>query len=582
VALLVTMIVARPAQPSDQSGLLQVTPMTVEQLNIGQPGIHFAVAPNGRSVIFSANNGSTRVLFRRDLDRIDPEPLAGTEAGSDVFFSEDGRRIGFEIRSELWTTSLDGGTPHLLVPNHPLRGGAWGEDGRLVVGLVGSGLWMTSSTVGEPRQLTVPGQEERHELPQILPGGGAVLFTILSISKPARAAVYIFDTGETRDLFEGTGARFVGPGHLVFGLQGKLWAVGFDPASLQTRGAARSVRDDVAWSVDDYPQFTTGGDVLAYVRTSQASANLGKRVLTWVDRQGERERLPLEPDNYHLPRLSPAGDRLLVQIGATRDVWIYDVGRGTLTPLTSDRVVAWSTPAWTPDGSRVLLTTWFDGEVGLGWVPADGSGPVQPLVKGLGMRSFESTHPVMLPDNSGVILTGLAPGASSEDLLIARLTGETRLETLLQARGHERYPAIAPNGRFLAYHSDESGRPEVYVRPFPGVDARRWQISTEGGAFPAWTRDGKEIVYQDGRGRIMAAEVRGEEIDEVDFSRSELLFTFGPGMGNGFIRAFDVTSDGERFLFLDGDVVPGSGSAVQLILIQNWTEELKRLVPREP
>jgi serine/threonine-protein kinase len=229
----------------------------------------------------------------------------------------------------------------------------------------------------------------------------------------------------------------------------------------------------------------------------------------------------------------------------------------------------------------VLFTTWFDGEVGLGWVPADGSGPVQPLVKGVGMRSFESTDPLMLPDNSGVILTGLAPGASTEDLLIVRLTGETRLETLLEAPGHERYPAIAPNGRFLAYHSDESGRPEVYVRPFPGVHARRWQISTEGGAFPAWTRDGKEIVYQDGRGRVMAA-VREDGIDGVDFSSPEPLFTFGPNMGNGFFRAFDVTSDGERFVFLDRDAVPGSESAVQLILIQNWTEELKRLVPPEP
>ena len=114
-----------------------------------------------------------------------------------------------------------------------------------------------------------------------------------------------------------------------------------------------------------------------------------------------------------LPRLSPAGDRLVVQVGATRDLWTYDFGRGTLTKLTSDRIIAFSAPAWTPDGSRVVFTTWFDGEVGLGWVPPDGSGRVEELIKGIGMRSFERTHPVMLPNGSGVIMTGLAPGGRS-------------------------------------------------------------------------------------------------------------------------------------------------------------------------
>ena len=133
--------------------------------------------------------------------------------------------------------------------------------------------------------------------------------------------------------------------------------------------------------------------------------------------------------------------------------------------MTSDRVVAYSAPTWTPDGSRVVFTTWFDGEVGLGSVPADGSGSVEMLVKGVGMRSFERTHPILLPDGSGTIMTGLAPAASVDDLLMVRLRGEARLETLLQAPGVERNPAIVPDGRVIAYNSDESGRPEVYVRP---------------------------------------------------------------------------------------------------------------------
>ena len=211
-----------------------------------------------------------------------------------------------------------------------------------------------------------------------------------------------------------------------------------------------------------------------------------------------------------LPRLSPAGDRLVVQIGASRDLWTYDFSRGTLTKLTSDRIIAFSAPAWTPDGSRVAFTTWFDGEVGLGWLPPDGSGQVEELIKGIGMRSFERTHPVMLPDGSGLIMTGLAPGGSVEDLLLVPLNKERRVETLFQATGVERNPAIAPSGRFIAYNSDESGRTEVYVRPFPNAGSRKWQISTDGGAGPVWTRGGSEIVYQDSQGRMVAVAVRSD------------------------------------------------------------------------
>ena len=241
----------------------------------------------------------------------------GTEGGSDVFFSHDGRWLGFEKDSELWTASLDGGTPQRLLPNQPLRGGTWGEGDSIVVGRVGSGLWMASTTTGgAPRQLTTPTQGERHELPQMLPGGRAVLFTIFPVDKPPHAAVHLLETGETRSLFEGVGARFVGSGHVVFGRQERLWAVGFDPDSLQTLGAARPVRDDVLWSAAGYPQFAVDAGLLAYVRTSQASSSLGNRVLTWVDRHGRKNPLPFKANNFMLPRLSPTADRLVVQIRA--------------------------------------------------------------------------------------------------------------------------------------------------------------------------------------------------------------------------------------------------------------------------
>ena len=387
--------------------------------SLGTPGVHFAVAPNGRTVVFRANHGGGDVLYRRDLDRVDPEPIAGSEKGSDVFFSPDGRRLGFERTedSELWTAPLDGGTAQRLLPNQPLRGGTWGEDDQIVFGRVGSGLWLASASGGDPRQLTRPREGERHELPQILPGGRAVLFTILATNRPARAAVHILETGEIRELLEGVGAQYVGSGHVVFGRQGKLWAAVFDADALQLRGEARSVRDDVLWSAPGYPQFAVGADVLAYMRVGEASAGRGNSVPVLADRQGNVQPLPFPAANFLLPRLSPTGDRFAALVGAARELWTYDLRRGTSTKLISDRIVAFSAPAWTPDAARVIFTTWFDGEAGLAWLPADGSGPVEALVKGIGMRSFQWTDPVVLPDGSGVIMSGLGLGASSEDLL---------------------------------------------------------------------------------------------------------------------------------------------------------------------
>jgi hypothetical protein len=416
----------------------------------------------------------------------------------------------------------------------------------------------------------------------MLPGGRAVLFTILAPNKPPQAAAHILATGETRTLFEGMAARFSGSGHVVFGRQGKLWATNFDPDVLETRGPARPVRDDVIWSDAGYPQFAIDSDVLVYVRKRQAPLEQDKVVPSMVDRKGNTRILPLAPDHYALPRLSPAGDRLILWAGATGNLWTYDLGRRALARLPTDRILAYSAPVWTPDGKRVLFTTWFEGEVGVGSIPADGSGPVQPLAKGLGMRSFERTHPALLPDGTGVVLTGLAPGATVEDLLLLSWVGEKRLEIMLQSPGVERNPAIAPNGRFIAYNSDESGRAEVYVRPFPNVGARQWQVSTDGGASPVWTRDGSEIVYTDREGRIMAVEVQGHGSGEFNPSTPQSLFTFGQGVGDGLDRDFDVSADDERFLFLVANqATTGSTPAVELILIQNWGDELKRLVPRE-
>jgi serine/threonine-protein kinase len=444
-------------------------------------------------------------------------------------------------------------------------------------------LWRASGSSGEPRQLTAPAEGERHELPHVLPGGRAVLFTILPSNGPPQIAVHLLESGETRSLFEGVGGRFVDSGHVVFGRQGKLWAVPFDPDALQTLGEARPVRDDVLWPAGGYPQFAVGGGVLAYLRSNDIVRGQGNTILSWVDRHGRTTPLSLEPNSFLMPRLSPKGDRFVVQIGGSRDLWTYDVGRRTLTRLTSNRIVAFSAPFWTANGRRVGFMTWFDGEIGLGLVPPDGSGEVEKLLTDVGTRSFERTDPVLLPDESGIILTGLAPGTTTEDLLLVPLSGERRARPLFHAEGVERNPAVSPDGRFIAYNSDESGRTEVYVRPLPDAGSWKRQISADGGAGPVWTRGGSEIVYLDRQGRMMAVAVHAGSTGEFDYSNPTVLFSRENISANSLDRGWDVTADGSRFLFSGDDPgAEGGATSVQLVLIQNWTDELSRVVPRGP
>jgi Tol biopolymer transport system component len=205
---------------------------------------------------------------------------------------------------------------------------------------------------------------------------------------------------------------------------------------------------------------------------------------------------------------------------------------------------------------------------------------VEVLVKDVGMRSFERIHPVILSDGKGVIMTGLAPGETVEDLLFVPLVGDRRMRALFRAPGVERNPAIAPNGRFIACNSDESGRGEVYVRPLSNPGTRKWQVSPDGGTGPVWTRNGRELVYLDSHSRMMAVAVRQNTDGECDFSKPEPLFTLEATDRGGLDRSWDVTADGERFVSVTNDGAASDiETSLELTLIHNWVDDLNRLVP---
>ncbi len=290
-----------------------------------------------------------------------------------------------------------------------------------------------------------------------------------------------------------------------------------------------------------------------------------------MDRNGREEVLAAEPRAYVYPRISPDGSQVALDVrDQENDIWIWDFARETLRRLTFDPLVD-SNPAWTPNGQRVAFASRREGNQNLFWKAADGTGTVERLTE-----SENSQNPyVFSPDGKRLVIWESVPQTGS-DLGVRSMDGDGSLEPLLVTDFSEWNADVSPDGRWLAFESDASGQNEVYVQPFPNVDEGRWQISTDGGNRPVWARNGGELFYLNPGGQLMAVSVRIDP--SVTFGSPEIVFeqTYFLGFGG---RTYDVSSDGERFLMIKEGGSEETTTPTELILVQNWFEELKRLVP---
>ena len=445
--------------------------------NLGPVDVDVAITPDGARIVYPALVDG-RQLVVRVLNELEATPLTGLGDGvRGPFVSPDGNWVGYFAGNVLRKVSILGGPPVTIctVPGGP-RGGSWGPDDTIVFATnTASGLWRVSAGGGEPEELTTPEPGAGDHLwPEILPNGEAVLFTIIDGPVAnAQVAVLSLASGESKILIPGgSNPRYAPTGHIVYGVGGTLRAVGFDLERLEVTGDPVPVLEGVATKNSGAANFgMSQSGFLAYI--TGAAGYGATYTLVWVDREGREEALAAEPRPYRDPRVSPDGTRLaVVALDQDIDTWIWDFDRETLTRLTFDPGTD-AAPRWSPDGLRVAFGSrrGHDGDFNLFWKAADGTGTVERLTESASrqlpcafspdgmMLVFEETHP-----------------ETGTDLYVRHLRSsdaEGKTEPLLATEFNEQRADISPDGRWLAYQSNASGQAEIYVRPFPNVDAGR-------------------------------------------------------------------------------------------------------------
>ena len=571
------LVIALP--PGQQLGVLNGTPPRA-----------VALSPDGTRLAYVGIQGGTNQLFLRTMDSTETRPIPGSEGATMPFFSPDSQWVGFFTGffmadagdSKLKKVSVNGGAAVTLFDNADARldvrdvaGASWGSQGTIVIGNLRGPLLQLSDAGGTPQPVTGAGKGEGGQFwPEFLPGGKAVLFTT-GTPASSQIAVLSLATGERRNLVQGTDPRYAPSGHLVYLQGGTLTAVPFDLRRLQVTGVAVPMVEGVLQGTvgigssggADYSLSATGS--LVFVPAAVQSVPLR---LVWVSRNGAEQPLAADAHAYLQPRLSPDGRRIAVGIAEKESqLWLYDLSRETLTRFTfqgSNNLV----PFWTPDGKRIVFTSNKEGQRNLFWQLADGSGGLERLA-----TSELLEIPGAVSPDGQLLAFSEVNNHTQYDIWVLRLSGQSagsgparKAQPFLQTPANENAPQFSPDGRWLAYGSDESGRYEIYVQPYPGPGGK-WQISTEGGREPLWNRNGRELFYRNSS-KLMAVEISTQP--SFSARKPKVLFEGQYRSLPTSTPNYDVSADGQRFLMLKS--IEQSG---QINVVLNWFEELKQKVP---
>jgi Tol biopolymer transport system component len=526
-------------------------------LGVARPSV--AVSADGSSIAYAAfREGATRIYVRR-MDEDAARPLRGTDGGSNPFFSPDGTWVGFVADTKLKKVSLLGGDPLVVCDARNVYGATWGDDGHIVLGdAEASRLARVSADGGTPQAITPAGAPNSYTWPQVLPGGkGALVMRDAGVlgTERWRVAWVSLERGNAVDLFDGVSPQYLESGHIVFTRGATLMAATFDPAT-HAAGAplplVEGIRRETFAS-----QFAVGGATLIYAPGGESRASTP----VWVDRRGGVSPTSLPRALYGTLRI--ADGRLAYQtLNETSDVWVHDFRRGTSTRVTTSANNG--IPIWTRDGKRLTFASDSAGQVHLVTQPADGSTGAEAM----GRSPIVGAPEDWAPDGRALIFSSYGAGTGS-DLRLLQPDGSSK--PFLDSAFMEWAARYSPDGRWIAYTSDESGRYEVYVRA-AATGGDKHQVSSGGGEEPVWDPRGRELSYRNGQ-RWMSVKVTTDPEFVADPPR--LLFE-GPYLNvPGF--SYDISADGERFLVLKGDEQPPVDA---LRVVVNVPAEIRKRLSR--
>lgn len=546
-----------------------------------------ALSPDGTRLALILRDADGKIrLHTRLLSQSQVTPMAGTEDASNPFFSPEGDWIGFFADNKLKKISVEGGAAVTLCDAATIRGASWGDDGNIIATIANrAGLSRIPSAGGTPEPVTKlnPG-EFTHRWPQVLPGGNAVVFTASTRTgsyDDANIDVISLKTGERKTVARGGFFPRYLPiskslGYLIYVHQSTLFAVPFDLERLAVTGPAAPVLEEVSNNA------SAGGDFAfaqngAFVYLAGKGSSAGWSI-SWMDHSGKTQPLHAPRGLYEMPRFSPDGKRLAFAVtnGSNEDIWVKDLDRDTPSRLSflPDRNRG---PVWTPDGKNIVFRSFNPAAPGLYWIRSDGSGEAQRLTDG---KLGESPRSIS-PDGKRLAFTREG-NAGSQDIFTALIEGDSghpklgKPELFLGTPFNEFSPAFSPDGRWLAYESNESGTFEVYVRPFPGPGGR-WVISAGGATDAVWSRDGRELLFVTPEQHVMTVSytAKGDSFAAGKprlWTEARLFYPQGSSY-------YDLAPDGKRLAVMVADEQNSGKLPTHLTFLLNFFDELQRRAP---